>query len=339
MFRFRPVAVFAILLLGAAPPALRPGGAGLRFVTDEADAALAVMALEEQGKAPGEADWQRLFASEGYRRLKERELSFKRPFTDESFKAFIAADAAKKQRAPLAATLARWEKTSIGGAEARARAYLPKGTPIRATVYPVIKPATNSFVYDTEKDPAIFLYVDPTRTAAQFENTVAHELHHIGISAACSREKPRDPANAAITPWFGAFGEGLAMLAAAGGPHVHPHAVSPPEDRRRWDRDMANYDADFRRLVDFFSDVQQGRLQGDGIREKGMTFFGVQGPWYTVGWRMASLIETKMGRRELVASFCSPRRFLTDYNRAAATVRPKPLPLWPQSIIDALPPA
>lgn len=339
MLRLKSVAVLSIaLLLGAAPPQ-RSNVGSLRFVTDEADAALAVMAIEEQGKTPSEADWHRLFDSEGYHRLKERELSFQRPFTDDAFKAFLAAAVAKGQRAPLAATLARWEKASIAGAEARARAYLPKGTPIRATVYPVIKPAKNSFVYDTEKNPAIFLYVDPTRTAAQFENTVAHELHHIGISAACGREEPKDPAIATMTRWLGAFGEGLAMLAAAGGPDVHPHAVSPPEDRQRWDRDMANYDADFRSVVGFFSDIQQGRLQGDAIRDKGMTFFGIQGPWYTVGWRMASLIEKKMGRRELVASFCTPRRFLTDYNRVAAMARPKPLPLWPQSIIDALPAA
>jgi hypothetical protein len=43
------------------------------------------------------------------------------------------------------------------------------------------KPQIHSFVYDVRGDPAIFLYLDPEQPPAQFENTVAHELHHIGF--------------------------------------------------------------------------------------------------------------------------------------------------------------
>lgn len=61
--------------------------------------------------------------------------------------------------------------------------------------------------------PAIFLYVDPAESRAQFENTVAHELHHIGAGSLEARYE------------------------------------------ESWDRDVANFDADLRRVERFFLDV------------------------------------------------------------------------------------
>jgi hypothetical protein len=79
----------------------------------------------------------------------------------------------------------------------------------------------NSFVFDTANDPAIFLYLDPEESAAKFENTVAHELHHIGYSSinALAEDKQKNVAPNAkpAVEWMGAFSEGFAMLAAAGG--------------------------------------------------------------------------------------------------------------------------
>ena len=55
---------------------------------------------------------------------------------------------------------------------------------------------------------------------------MAHESHHIGFAEAGRRydaqiaSLPEDARKAAA--WMGAFGEGLAVLAAAGGPDVHP---------------------------------------------------------------------------------------------------------------------
>jgi hypothetical protein len=75
-------------------------------------------------------------------------------------------------------------------------------------------------VFEVDIDPAIMLYLDPARTAAQLENTIAHELHHVGYAAACRAptDSAADPALSAALGWLGAFGEGVAMLAAAGGP-------------------------------------------------------------------------------------------------------------------------
>jgi Putative zinc dependent peptidase (DUF5700) len=91
--------------------------------------------------------------------------------------------------------------------------YLPEQATIRAKVYPVIKPRTNSFAFEMETNPTIFLYLDPAESAAEFENTVAHELHHIGFSSVHSGfdEKLHAlPANVQpAVEWMGAFGGAL----------------------------------------------------------------------------------------------------------------------------------
>jgi hypothetical protein len=324
-------ALVALLLIGAAPPA-----PDLHVDAEAAEAVLALLDDQAAGRGIGRPGWSRLLAARGYRRLKTREAAMGRAFTDADFRAFVADPALIARRHELRAALGRWRTADIGDARARAAAYLPPGAPIRATIFPIIKPRPNSFVFDTRGDPAIFLSLDPAVTPAQLANTVAHELHHIGYAAACADASPDlPPARAAVAQWTGAFGEGLAMLAAAGGPDTHPHATSPDADRARWDRDMARYDADVARLTGFFTAILEGRLTGEALNRAGMDFFGIQGPWYTVGWRMAHLIETRFGRAALVGTLCNRRDFLILYNRAAAS---RTLPLWPQAILDALRP-
>lgn len=65
----------------------------------------------------------------------------------------------------------------------------------------------------------------------------------------------------------------------------------------------------------------------------------IQGPWYTVGWKMSVVIEKTFGRAKLIECFCDQRKLLPTYNEAAAkhnSSSPKPLPLWSGSIVDAL---
>src|SRR5262249_30856916 len=151
----------------------------------------------------------------------------------------------------------------------------------------------NSFVFDVRGDPAIFLYLDPTVSHEKFENTVAHELHHIGYSSSCpspaaAREIATLPPNPqGVVKLIGAFGEGFAMLAAAGGPTVHPHAVSNAEERARWDRDVANFNNDLKTVEEFFLAILENRLSKEEIQKTASSFLGVQGPWYTVGWQMS----------------------------------------------------
>ena len=296
----------------------------IRLVTDEADAALSILQMTKAGKPAAESDWQRLFATDGYVRLKKREAELKRSFEDAEFKAFVLSSELQAKTAALAETLDRWKRADLNAAASRALAYLPAGTAIRAKVYPVIKPKTNSFVFELQTDPAIFLYLSPDMNAGQFENTVAHELHHIGFAAACipateSGEFKKKPAEVrTVLEWIGSFGEGVAMLAAAGGPDLHPHAASPAADRERWDKDMVNFNSDLKKVEEFFLDILDGRLKGEAIREAGFSFFGVQGPWYTVGWKMAVLIEKTFGRAKLIECLCDSAAFLANYNEAAA---------------------
>lgn len=296
----------------------------VRIVTDEADAVLFILSELKAGK-PAEEDWTNLFSTEGYVRLKKREQSLKRAFEDEDFRKFVLSQELGGRADALAATLGRWKRADLRGAADRAMAYLTSGTAIRAKVYPVIKPKANSFVFELQTDPAIFLYLDPGMSSAQFENTVSHELHHIGLAAAClpayeAEEFKKKPAEVrTVLEWIGAFGEGVAMLAAAGGPGVHPHAESSAADRERWDKDMANFNPDLKKVEAFFFDILSGRLKGEeGIREAGFVFFGIQGPWYTVGWKMAVSIEETFGRARLIGCLCRPADLLAAYNDAAA---------------------
>jgi hypothetical protein len=330
--RWIPVAL-SLVLCGPAFAQTR-----VEIVADEAEAVLAILSLRAEGKAPGEADWKRLFQSEGYRRLVAREASFKHTVDEAAFKDFVLGKELLAKAPELARTLRSWRSADMERCGRRALDYLPEGAAITARVYPVIKPWKNSFVFEGK---AIFLYLDPAKTQAQFENTLVHELHHIGLESvppepatrAALDKLPPDPLMA--NRWVSAFGEGFAMLAAAGGPDVHPHASSPVEDRQRWDRDMARFDADLKQVEAFLLDVAEGRLKGEAMQAKGMDFFGIQGPWYTVGWRMASSIEKVLGRPALLACMRDPRRLLPTFNEAVAKGR-LPYATWSPRLLAVL---
>lgn len=315
----------------------------VRLVTDEAEAVLAILAKRKANQPVVDADWQRVFQSEGYVRLKKRETSMKRSFEDADFKAFVLSDQLLARGAALEETLARWKQADTTRAANLALAYLPRNANIRAKIYPVIKPRENSFVFEVEEDPAIFLYLDPAVSREKFENTLAHELHHIGYGSTCPRQDVASamkklPQNTqTLLNWISGFGEGFAMLAAAGGPNVHPHAVSSAEDRARWDKDVANFNDDLKKVDAFFNEILAGKLTEDQVREKGFSFFGVQGPWYTVGWRMAVLIEKTYGRAKLIECMCDQRLLLPTYNRAAAKYNRRtrnPLALWSATVLS-----
>ena len=343
------VAVFMVAGVGvcrgeiqSAPPRDQ---VNVTLVTDEGDAVLQILARLTANQPLSDADWQRLFSSEGYVRLKRREASMQRSFTDEEFRSFVLSDKLRQASAALARTLETWKKANIRDAARRALSYLPNDAVIRAKIYPVIKPRENSFVFEVNTDPAIFLYLDPAKTKDQFENTLAHELHHIGYGSRCpdrvveAEIETRSPAVRDTLRWIGAFGEGFAMLAAAGGPDVHPHKFSPTADRARWDRDMGNFNNDLKQVESFFRDILGGRLKDDERDKRGFSFFGVQGPWYTVGWRMAVLIEKTFGRKRLIECMCDQRKLLATYNEAARKYNSKssqPLALWSGETVDAV---
>jgi putative zinc-dependent peptidase DUF5700 len=317
----------------------------IRVITDEADAVLAILVKRKANQTLTDSDWQRVFSSEGYVRLKQRETSMKRSFEESDFKTFALSDELLSRADALAQTLKAWKTADATHAAELALAYLPKSAHINAKIYPVIKPRQNSFVFDLATDPAIFLYLDPAVNKQKFENTLAHELHHIGYGTACptkevSAQIEHLPKNTqTVVRYIGAFGEGFAMLAAAGGPNIHPHAVSEAKDRARWDRDVGNFNADLKKVEQFFLDVLADKLTEDQINKTVGEFFGEQGPWYTVGWKMCVLIEKTFGRRALIDAMCDQRKLLPLYNQAAARYNNRhhdKLPAWSPMLLSAL---
>ncbi len=317
----------------------------VRLVTDEAEAVLAILTKKNANQTITEADWQRLFLSEGYVRLKNREASMKRAFEDADFKTFVLSDQLADKFQDLRNTLEAWRRADISRSAQLALAYLPGDAHITAKIYPVIKPRENSFVFEVRSDPAIFLYLDPKVSREKFENTLAHELHHIGYGSSCpaaqtSAENSKLPKpTQTVIQLIGAFGEGFAMLAAAGGPDIHPHAVSGAEERARWDRDMANFNVDLKKVESFFDDTLAGKLSEEQIQSTASGFFGVQGPWYTVGWKMSVVIEKTYGRAKLIDCICDQRKLLATYNSAVVEYNRKngeQLTTWSPSLLAAI---
>ena len=324
-----PLLLATLLFTQQADTSRQASRLDIRLNTDEADA---VLALVKRGRRATDSDWQRLFNSEGYRRLKQREAAMQRAFTDSAFRAFVL-DTTLARRAPrLEQALKAWKKVDLTAAAARAFAYLPPNARIKATIYPSIKPRTNTFVWETTTNPAIFFYLDPDVTPAQFENTLAHELHHLGVGTACSAQDNQP----LVIQWMSGFAEGRAVLAAAGNPDVHPHATSDAGERAIWDRDYAKVATDMRRLENFFTDLMAGALS-EAEQRRGYTFVATdsvpQGPFYTVGYFMSRTIEKELGRERVIASLCNPRMFIADYNQIA--LRQK-LPTWSTDFVARL---
>ena len=344
----RHMVVTGLLLMGltglSAPQRRLEARIHLSIISAEADAVLGILDERAAGKPVLEADWQRLFSTEPYKLLKKREAGLHRDFTEGEFKAFVLSSELAKKTEELRRTLEAWKSADLKAMANRILPYLPAQARIRASVFPMIKPKPNSFVFETSTDPAIFLYLDPAKSRADFENTIAHELHHIGFASIepemDSKLKDLPLPAKAVAEWAGAFGEGFAMLAAAGGPDIHPHEASPETDRDRWDRDMANFNTDLKAVEAFFLDVLHQKLKTkEEINAKAFSFFGVQGPWYTVGYRMAALIEKRFGRPALVECMVDLRKLLPRYNQAAAELNQKgepPLALWSKELLDAM---
>jgi hypothetical protein len=291
-----------------------------------------VLALVGRGDGASPADWQRLYDAEGYRRLKARESAMNRAFTDSAFRAFVLSPELKRRAPELARTLAAWRTVKMDAAAARAFAYLPPNARIRATIYPSIKPRDNTFVWEPRTNPAIFFYLDPAMSAAQFDNTLAHELHHLGVASVCNSDK-----QPLAVQWMSGFAEGRAVLAAAGSPDVHPHENSPSSERAVWDRDFRNVATDMTRLEQFFTDLMNGAMKEDEQNARGYAFVASdsvpQGPFYTVGYHMARTVEAHLGRARLVASLCDPVMFIRDYNQIAEKHK---LPMWSRAFIEKL---
>lgn len=336
--------IVTAVFLSITCPLLAQERVQFKLDTSEAEAVLTILDERTAGKTPSEADWKRLFESEPYVRLKKREASMHREFTDQDFKKFIMSDDLLKKAPALQRTLEERKKTNLTAIAGRILPYLPATAKVRASVYPVIKPLSNSFVFETDTNPAIFLYLDPDQSQSNFENTVAHESHHIGFADANRQYEAKInslPANAQkAAEWMGAFGEGLAVLAAAGSPDVHPIRDFKQADQICWDQDMKYVNQQLQELNQYFKDVIDGGFTKPEIADhEAFTFFGYRGPWYTVGYKMGQTIEKRYGRAVLIQCMEDPRLLLEKYNEAANEVNASgkdKLATWSPEVLQAV---
>ena len=78
----RPGKAAMVALLGASMATAAPGddpSVDIRLDTDEAEAVLAILVAQDAGEPVEPAHWDRVLASEGYSRLKDREAAMRRP--------------------------------------------------------------------------------------------------------------------------------------------------------------------------------------------------------------------------------------------------------------------
>src|SRR4051812_13029923 len=172
--------ILLILALSLSTLAQSPDRISLTFDTSEADAVLAVAAKQNAHQAIVDANWHNLFSSAPYIRLKQREASMHRDFTDDDFRKFVLSPETLSRAPQLQKTLDDWKRADLNAAARRILAFLPDDSTIRAKIYPMIKPRENSFVYEAKTDPTIIFFLNPEKSKDDFENTAAHELHHIG---------------------------------------------------------------------------------------------------------------------------------------------------------------
>ncbi len=319
----------------------------VRLITDEAEVALQILQERQDGKQIADEEWNKLFATEGYERLKDREIGMAKmfpgrdPFTDDAFKTFMLSDDPLKQRRDYQETLDKWMKVDVAECAKRSLTYLPEGSKISATVCYLIKPRHNSFVWGSDgPDPAVMLYLDPAQASEDLAMTIAHEFHHIGFASTCpSKEykawydKQSEKVQTAQT-WLGGFGEGFAVLASCGSKESDGYAFSAPEVKEAWKSGIAKNADNMKTLEAFFSDVLDGKLTKDQTSAKASEFYGMVGPWYTTGWVMATTIEHAFGRKKLLDCYLDPRLLLPTYNAAAKKLGN--LPLWPEELVNRM---
>ncbi len=319
----------------------------VRLVTDESEVALQILQERQDGRSIEDEEWSKLFATEGYKRLKDREIGIakmfpgREPFTDDAFKKFMLSDDPLKQKKDYQETLDKWKNVDVAACAQRSLSYLPEGSKISATVCYLIKPVHNSFVWGSDgPDPAIMLYLDPSQPSEDLAMTIAHEFHHIGYASTCPSKEynawyDKQPKNIQTAQmWLRGFGEGFAVLASSGSDAAQGYAFSTKDVKDAWTKGIADNAENMELLAAFFNDVLDGKLNHDQASAKASEFYGVVGPWYTTGWVMATTIERAFGRKKLLNCYLDPRLLLPTYNAAAKQLGG--LPLWPDDLVTRM---
>jgi len=314
---------------------------GIFFEYDEVEASLTLL---EKGfdQTLQTGDWIRLFETRGYRLLKKRELNMGNAFNDEDFQIFIKSLINTKTVGSYQLTFERFQAIDLNGIQQKVMAYLPKHATFNTTIIPIIKSQKNSFVHQMEGESCLFIYLAPACLKAKLENTLIHELHHIGLDSVYdpSKYSGLETKTQKLIEWTNAFGEGFAMLAAAGGPQNHPVPFDE-QNRRVWNENSRHVEIDFEKIQCFLIHILEGQFEDEqALIAKGMELMmnnGGQGSWYTVGWKISIIIEEIFGRQTLIDCMEDLRKLYIHYNKGVKVYNSKyglSLPSWHDKIIN-----
>jgi hypothetical protein len=323
----------------------------LTLSPDQARITLEILGSRAAEQAVPDSLWAHLFGTEGHRRVMERERGMDAHFgqdrgiTEAAFRKWAESEAALDSLAERHATLDAWLQVDLVAAGRLALAYLPDHARLRGTIYPLVREQRNSFIWDAgAANPAIFMAVEPGVGLAALEHILAHELHHIGAAGACagSAASSGSPEAQQALRWMGGFGEGLAVLAAAGGVGRPTHPYDSPEGRRAWAVRLDSLQEDMAELGAFFTAILAGQLTGEEAGQRGFEFISrpgaPQGAFYSVGWHMASAVERAFGREAVVSAVCDPASLLIRYQEAAASRPGDRMPTWSSALMEQIPP-
>ena len=114
LFRLRKV-LCLMLLACSSVPMVASDERRVQVIADfsEADCIIAILEKEQGKQDVTAADWQALFTTEPYGRLKKREASMRRAFTDDDFKRFALGGDLFSQYPALRRTVAAWKQVDL----------------------------------------------------------------------------------------------------------------------------------------------------------------------------------------------------------------------------------
>ncbi len=302
--------------------------------------------LEKQNKNKSivKNDWKNLYSSKGYKWLVKRENDMGNEFSKNEFKSFLLDE---NQINKYENYMKSWEllkNIELDQLLAKTKKYLPEKAKIDTKIIPVIKPKNNSFVHEIKNKLVLFIYLEPGISSAKLENKLIHELHHIGFDDIYTPEKYNylSQRSQKIIEWTNAFGEGFAMLAAAGGPNNHPNKFEE-KSKQKWDSNIKRFNKDFELIEEFFDRILKDDFSSEKeLYERGyelMVNNGGQGSWYTVGWKIAVVIEKILGKEVLLDCMLELTKLYPRYNEAVKNYNEKfneNLKSWSDKIINSL---
>lgn len=316
----------------------------LNFIEDEIKAVLNILYKSKQDKKIEELDWEQMFSSDGFKLLRQREEEMGNQLKQETFRDFLLNEIEPEGYDKFQNAYQNLKEINFDKIISKTKRYLPNDVVINTDIIPVIKPTSNSFVHNIDNKLVLFLYLKPNISKQELINKLIHELHHIGLDDVYQKSDYTHLSKPAqrMIEWTNAFGEGFAMLAAAGGPDAHPNRFDE-QLKARWNENISNLNRDFKEIEKFLLNILNKNFSNqEELYNKGfqlMTKNGGQGPWYTVGHKLAVVIEKMTDKKVLTDCMKDFTQLYLTYNKLVVQYNKKyneNLPQFSEEIIGGL---